>query len=142
MLNITAILIMVGLVSNPIISVSDLEPTTFEFTLDEQKTHRQAVYEILESHALEVANSHEYELHVFDCTDFSKELKERLIEEGFNAYCMFGLLPNIEGYQKHTWIEVNYLDNLIEIESTGGFIVSDHYFNEDYIVYNRGGSCL
>lgn len=142
MLNITTILIMVGLMSNPTISMSEIEPTILEFEFNEQEAHRQAVYEILENYALDVANSHVYELHKFDCTDFSKELKGKLIEDGFNAYCMFGKLPNTEGYKLHTWIEVNYLDNLIEIESTRGFIVSEEQFNEDYRIYNRGGRCL
>jgi hypothetical protein len=141
MINILAILIGIGMIHNSTITIQEMPASVFTMDIQEQEIHREAIYRILEETATKVAKSHEYKLHVFDCTQFSKELIARLKEQGFNARCMYGKLPNAEGYKLHTWVEVNYMDNIIEVESTGGFVISDEQFKEDYIIFSKG-ACL
>jgi hypothetical protein len=116
-------------------------PAKYTFKYDDNEAHREAVYQIISVIATDVANSHVYKLNVFDCTDFSKELLSKLKKKGFNAQCIFGELPNSKGYKLHTWVEVNYSNNIIEVESTGGFIIPDDMFKKDYVIYSKG-RCL
>jgi|GEM_PF-5300644 len=94
-----------------------------------QKDYYSSVldFEKIESIAQDVANSHEYELHFFDCTDFSKELKNRLRKEGYKAQCSAGTNSAFE-YKNHTWISVWINAERFEIESTGGYFISDEDF--------------
>jgi hypothetical protein len=117
-----------------------IEANIFPFHYSDGDIHRRALFEDLEKTAQEVAAAHEYELHVFDCTDFSEELGEKLREKGYDAYCVFGFLETSD-YRNHTWIEVNISGDLLEIESTQGFIIDEDYFNENYIVLSKG-ECL
>ncbi len=94
---------------------------------------------LLESISKEVANSYEYELHKFDCTDFSKELVRRLKKQGFNAYCVYGTYTP-SNYTPHTWVEVD-VGNIIQIESTQGYIIPQEDFEEHYTILIKG-ECL
>lgn len=89
-------------------------------------------FEKIEIIAQDVANSHEYKLHVFDCTDFSKELKNKLRELGYKAQCTAGMNYAFTDYPKHTWISVWINNQRFEIESTGGYFIS----KEDYKTYD------
>jgi len=81
----------------------------------------------------ENANEREYELHVYDCTDFSKSLVKKLTKLGFKAKCMAGSVSHFE-YKDHTWVIVEIEGKEYPIESTGGyFINSEEYKN--YTIY-------
>ncbi len=86
--------------------------------------------------AKNVSESYEFELHKFDCTDFSEELVKRLKEKGFNAYCVFGRWE-IPDYKLHTWVEIDMLNYFIEIEATKGRIISNEDFKE-YAIKSKG----
>lgn len=97
--------------------------------------------QLLNTTARKVADSHEYKLHKFDCTDFSEELVGRLNHLGFDAYCVFGRAKHLN-YPFHTWTEVNINGTLIQIESTTGEIVNQQIYEENYRIIKRGGKCL
>ena len=81
--------------------------------------------------AEEVADSHEYELHVYDCTEFSKELVRRLREEDIKARCSAGLLLDAE-YTKHTWVSVFIGEKRLEVEATSGYIIHPEEYKMRY----------
>lgn len=100
-----------------------------KLTLDLYKDYYPSAldFEKIESIAQEVANSHEYKLHVFDCTDFSKELVKRLRKEGYKAQCTSGTNSAFD-YIKHTWVSIWIENERFEIESTGGYFIDDETY--------------
>ena len=87
--------------------------------------------------SIDVAFSHEYEIHVFDCTDFSMELVKRLRDFGLKAICIAGNNWNFE-YPNHTWVRTWIDGKEIEIEATSGEIIKNpeeegyEVWKEDY----------
>jgi hypothetical protein len=77
-----------------------------------------------------VSESYIYELHVFDCTDFSKELVDRLKKEGIKSQCTAGNNWAFS-YTNHTWVSAWINNDRIEIEATSGEIIN----NENYESY-------
>lgn len=76
------------------------------------------------------ALSHEYKLHVYDCTQFSEKLVKELIELGYKAQCTAGNNWNFD-YTNHTWVSVWLDDVRYEIEATSGKILN----KDDYSTY-------
>ena len=93
-------------------------------------------YKLITYISKDIANSHEYNLHKFDCTDFSRKLKNELIEVGYNATCIYGIYPKFT-YPWHTWVEVKTSDETLWIEATNGNIYSEKD-KEDFTVFGRG----
>ena len=121
---------MINLVSAMSINIYKIEQ--IKIKLDNQKDYYSSIldFEKIESIAQDVANSHEYELHIYDCTDFSRELIKRLKIEGYKAQCTSGNYW-LSNYTNHTWVSV-WIDNeRFEIESTNGNFIS----KEDYKNY-------
>jgi len=81
-------------------------------------------YMIISKVAQDVANSHEYILHTYDCTEFSKELVRRLNILGYKSMCLAGNNWNME-YTNHTWVRTIVNNREIEIEATSGFIINN-----------------
>lgn len=126
-------IIFLGLVeanNDPIFKYSLLETDANTIKEISVRDERFSIYEI-RNIALEVANSKEYELHVYDCTDFSKELVKRLTKKGYKAQCTAGHTPNWD-YKDHTWVSVFIGTERFEIESTGGYIIDPSTYKEDY----------
>ena len=96
------------------------------------KNYSEIIIELAE----DTFNSHDYELHKFDCTDFSKELLKKLIHKGFVAYCEYGILKNAD-YPLHTWVIVEINNQRVPIEATGGYIIGDDEYKENYLVRGR-----
>jgi hypothetical protein len=96
--------------------------------------------ELISEIALNVSQSHEYELNVFDCTDFSKELIKRLTAWNYKADCIAGFNDNAD-YKPHTWVEVELNGEYIQIEATTGEVIisqdKDSTF-EGYRIWKRG----
>ena len=82
---------------------------------------------LMEKIALEVSLEKDYELHVYDCTQFSKKLIRELRKEGFKARCTAGSNFDFE-YSDHTWVSVFLNDTRIEVEATGGYIIDEEDF--------------
>lgn len=101
---------------------------TPEFILDSWDTINDI--KIIEDVAVLNAQSHDYKLHVYDCTQFSKELVRQLKELGYKAQCTAGNNWNFD-YTNHTWVSV-WIDNIrYEIEATSGKILN----KDDYSTY-------
>lgn len=122
------ILVLLILVVKPVDSIVELEPDTIKTDY--------TIKQIIENAAREVANSHEYKLHVFDCTDFSEELVMRLKHFGFDAYCVFGKHKTSD-YPLHTWVEVEINGEVIPVESTAGSIISPENYKENYLIKSK-----
>ena len=121
------------------VEVKTIKPTIINLTFNDNQEHKRLIYETFSEVAMQVANAHEYKLHKFDCTDFSKELKSKLKERGFDAYCVFGLLKDAD-YPLHTWVEVKINDyNFIWIEATNGEIIEDR---SNYKLLSKTRNCI
>ena len=127
------------LLPSSLMTIQEIGAEKVNLEFNDQLEHKVAFYNLVEGIATEVANSKEYELHVYDCTDFSRELAIRLQEEGFNAYCVFGKW-DLPEYKLHTWVEINMVNSFIEVESTGGYIIPEHDF-QAYTIKSKG-KCL
>lgn len=108
--------------------------------MDIQDNHEELIKEIIEEEAFKVFSSHEYKIHKFDCTDFSKELASNLRNKGFNAYCVFGILKGAS-YPLHTWVEVKIYDSFIWVESTNGEIVEEEN-KDNYKLLSKTKVCI
>lgn len=86
------------------------------------------------------AQSHEYKLHQYDCTQFSKSLVKKLNNLGYKAQCSAGNYLGSE-YTNHTWVSVWINDTRYEIESTNGEFIPDYYFEEGYYTKWREDYC-
>jgi len=73
-----------------------------------------------------------YELHVYDCTQFSERLVKLLREKGYEAQCTAGYVPSWD-YPGHTWTSVWVNGYRFEIESTTGRVLTE----EEYSIYNK-----
>lgn len=110
--------------------VNQINKQTINLSLEKDYYSSVLDFEKIETIAQEVANSHEYKLNVFDCTDFSKELVNKLKENGYTSRCTAGNYW-LSDYTNHTWVSVWINGNRFEIESTNGYFIS----NEDYKTY-------
>ena len=86
------------------------------------------------------AGSHEYKLHVYDCTQFSEELVRLLEDEGYKAQCTAGNVASWE-YTNHTWVSVWIDGNRYEIEATSGNIIEQWALNEGYYTKWKENYC-
>lgn len=84
--------------------------------------------EILEIAAIN-AGSHEYKLHVYDCTQFSEKLVRELKNKGYRAQCTAGNNWNND-YTNHTWVSVWVNNVRYEIEATNGNWIEQWEFDE------------
>jgi hypothetical protein len=121
------------------IKTTEIPAEKFIMHFNDAEIHKRALFREIEKIAFDVAIEKEYELHVYDCTEFSEELGKRLRAIGYNAYCVFGRWE-IPEYKKHTWIEINIDGELLEVESTGGYIIPEEDFKE-YTIKSKG-KCL
>ena len=86
---------------------------------------------LIKEAAREVADSREYKLNVFDCTDFSKKLVKELKKEKIKSQCSAGYYLKETDYLAHTWVSV-FIDYLrIEVEATGGYIIPKKVFERE-----------
>jgi len=90
----------------------------------EKINESQIIYDEIIEIAQYVSNSHTYKLHEFDCTNYSIELVGRLKEIGVEARCTAGNNWYFKDYTNHTWVSAWVNGTRIEIEATGGYIIS------------------
>lgn len=124
------------IVENSNISVIDHNSINLDLDTTYVKSDIATIKEI----AVNVSNSHEYLLGVFDCEDYSKELVIRLRELNFNATCEAGY-TNYNISMPHEWVRIDYNGEIIRIESVYGIILTDEYFTEHYQIM-REDFCL
>lgn len=96
----------------------------------------QQIYDISYMNAQE----HEYKLHEYDCTEFSKNLLNKLKNKGYKAQCTAGNNWGSD-YTNHTWISIWVDGQRFEIESTSGEFIPDEYFEEGYYTIWKEGYC-
>lgn len=110
------------------ITLVKVEPNSFGIPLQKDYILGTEKIEQIEEIAREVANSHEYKLNSYDCTDFSSELVKRLKEKGYKAQCTGGYY-NLHGERfGHTWVSLWIENQRVEIESTKGYFIDENEF--------------
>lgn len=80
-------------------------------------------YSEIEQIALDFYEEHEYN-STYRCYDMSKDLQKRYRVEGYKSRIVLGIVDDI-GY--HAWLEV-----IVPVESTGGYIVPIDYYKQNY----------
>lgn len=111
------------------ITIQEIEPLNVQKHIDYSEKINDFYW--IEMLAETNANLREYELHKYDCTQFSMTLVETLKSYGYKAQCTSGHTPNWE-YPDHTWVSVWIDDIRYEIEAvTGEFIMPTDY-KENY----------
>jgi hypothetical protein len=101
---------------------------------------RYELFEMIKNISIANANSHEYILWKYDCTDFSKQLIKDLKIINISAYCMYGDLDKsltTKGIA-HTWVQFQINNKTYNVEATNGELISDYDFNESYRVFGKG----
>jgi len=121
-------------------SFSQIDQTKINISFNDNEVHKAFIYNLIEDLAINVSDSHIYQLHKFDCTDFSKELLVRLKEKGIKARCNFGKLKGAK-YPLHTWVVVLVGDIEIPVEATGGYLIHPITYNEKYKIIKKN-ACL
>ena len=98
---------------------------------------------MFEKIAERVASDYEYEIHVFDCTEFSKELYNRLEYTGYeDIKIMIGCqtinkTSELADFDNcHAWVVLTLGPEEIYIESTTGEIKTKKYFNDKFPAWN------
>jgi hypothetical protein len=109
-----------------------IKPVKVKLNYSDNEAHKEWFYNTIERVASDVSNDHEYRLNVYDCTDFSRELRLRLLNLGIKSECTTGLYTGQEGSPKHTWITIYYNNLEIPIESTGGYIIDPEDYSLNY----------
>ena len=98
---------------------------------------------MFEKIAKHVAEDYEYKVHVFDCSEFSEELYNRLEYAGYEniriqAGC--GTLNKTSETADfdncHAWVVLTLGNEEIHIESTSGEILSKTYYLENFPAWN------
>lgn len=87
------------------------------------------------------ADDYEYERSIFDCSDFSEELYNRLEYAGHDVRIESGCrtvneTSNIDFNSCHAWVVLILGNEEIYIESTTGEIKTESYYREKYPVWN------
>jgi len=89
-----------------------------------EETYLSSFYEILKEIAEE-----RYDTKNYNCKNFSQTLKEKLLENGYDAKVCYGSLINCENvFCGHAWVKVEDL----YIEATTGKIISPSEYAEGY----------
>lgn len=121
-------------------SAIQIDQTRVNLTFNDNEDHKAWIYNTIEELAINVSEGHVYKLHRFDCTDFSRELRRRLVEKGIKARCNFGTLKDAS-YPLHTWVVVSVGNLEIPVESTGGYIIDPEEYNDIYKTL-KNNACL
>jgi transglutaminase-like putative cysteine protease len=101
------------------------------FTQDYIANKNTITYDTIYALADNVSSSHEYILNVYDCTDFSSKLVDRLKVAGIKAECTAGYYNQDV---PHTWVTAWVGEKEIHIEATGGYIIDDEDYKQNYEV--------
>jgi hypothetical protein len=122
---------------------------TVQLPKEQVKSNYETEVEEISKIAKEVASAHKYKVDEYDCTQFSLELKKKLIEKGYDAYCQSGVYrteskrydaagnylgPNgiMRNDSLHIWVAINLEGKPIPIEATNGEIISDTDYSIHY----------
>lgn len=92
----------------------------------------------IERIASNVSFNNVYKLITYDCTQFSEELVNQLKNSNISAYCVSGALKKDNKWGGHIWVEVIIDNQIIPIEATGGFIIDNQTYKEDYKILKKG----
>jgi len=94
--------------------------------------------------ARNVAGDYEYEIHVFDCSEFSEELYHRLIEAGYeHVRVEGGCMPDKNNSATadydacHAWVVLTLGHEEIFIESVTGAIKTKAHYRKNFPFINH-----
>ena len=94
---------------------------------------------IFEKIAEHVANDYEYSVHIYDCSEFSNELFNRLIYAGYDKVRIEGgCMPDVNNtatadYDEcHAWVVLTLGNEEIFIESVTGEIKTKQYYRKKF----------
>jgi len=133
-----------------LIYISNIQPiTSYSFTYLNQ-TYQEPIkfepdYIISDTYKIQLelmpileenANERVYELHVYDCTQFSENLVKKLKEKGFKARCEAGRYLGETNYPDHTWTIVEINGQEFPIEATSGYFIDTESY-KNYKIYYR-----
>lgn len=92
--------------------------------------------------AFNIFVNHDYVKYKYDCTQFSRDLKNSLVSQGIKARCVFGIYDDdLTDYKRqlHTWVEVNHSKSgILYVEATNGEVIPDELMNKNYKIITRG----
>jgi len=103
-------------------------------------SHDEYMFEKIAKH---VASDYEYEVNVFDCTEFSDELYNRLEYAGYKDIKIMSGCRTINDTEIadfdncHAWVILTLGPDEIYIESTSGEIKSKAHFFENFPAWNH-----
>jgi len=123
------LLILLMLIAVKVMSIQEQEISLLEKKMNESRIVSQdyliSPKEIrkIKEIAYWNAQEEEYELHVYDCTQFSENLVKKLKAEGYEAQCTAGNNWAFD-YTNHTWVSVWINGVRLEIESTTGELLT------------------
>lgn len=71
----------------------------------------------------------------YDCTQFAKELRTLLKQEGYEPVCVYGKTyePETKEWIRHDWVELP-----IYIEATTGIVITPEDLKQNYEIIQRG----
>ena len=86
---------------------------------------------IIKNIAKDIAKANIYNFGIYDCENYSQELKYALENQGYNSFCEAGYYDyNIS--MPHEWVRVELNNKVYRIESVYGKLISDDWFTEHY----------
>lgn len=104
------------------------------------KESNEYMFEKIAEH---VASDYEYEIHVFDCTEFSNELYNRLEYAGYKDVKIkigcktINKTTELADFDNcHAWVVLTLGPEEIYIESTSGEIKTKKYFDDKFPAWN------
>jgi hypothetical protein len=88
--------------------------------------------------ASNVSNSHEFVQGLYDCSQYSIDLKKNLTAENISSFCVYGYYKDYHLLALHTWVQTSLNGEIINIEATSGDIISNETFFEHYKIIGKG----
>lgn len=82
-------------------------------------------------------SGHEFTNDIYDCTQFSQDLVNKLKVENIESYCVSGFWD----VYSHTWVEIRIDGKFRGLEATTGKLINeDEYWKHYFIIFK--GFCL
>ena len=88
--------------------------------------------------AFTISTAKEYKLDIYDCTQYSKDLKVQLRKEGFNAICITGRMKVKGIWIEHNWVLIKDINIFVEATPDDIGIIPEQYYNLFYKEIERG----
>jgi ABC-type lipoprotein release transport system permease subunit len=114
--------------------INFITPKMYYMDKDFEITIEQQILNI----SYNISNNTQYQVNIYDCKNYSRDLKTALENIGLKPYCVTGITTNGSNWGRHEWIELNFKGVIIPIEATAGYIISNEEYDSDYKITDRG----